>query len=277
MLGFQAEPGVAAERPAVAAVARAVQEIAAVELQSRLGGQHLHREAGHRKPGGEAQPHRVRGAVEHEIMVVAAGDPQLRIGLADARADAAGCQEIEGRAGHRTQLPGRDQGRIHGREASGGKGERMVQDVAAAGQVEVAVVGEVEHGRPAGAGLIVDRERAIPCQRIAHRNPQRAGEALVAVRAEMREGQRTAARLRRRLPQRPVEALRPAMQRIRRVVHRDPVVLALQREAAIGDAVGEAADGGAEIAVIGQVFGGGGETQHHLHGGGIRSRHPQRQ
>src|SRR3546814_18161650 len=102
---------------AVLADERAVEEVAGIDLHSRLGRQHFeHASAcGILEPRGELGFRR-QPRVEREIMVVAAPDHDLRVGaVADAVADDAAVAEIEYAAVDRLKLPGRDQRRATGR------------------------------------------------------------------------------------------------------------------------------------------------------------------
>ena len=64
----------------------------------------------------------------------------------------------------------------------------MVEDGgrAFAGEVEVGVVGEVDDGGLVGGGGVVDAQGVV-VERVADVRGERAGEALVAVRADERE------------------------------------------------------------------------------------------
>src|SRR3546814_6885725 len=89
---------------AVLADERAVEEVAGIDLHSRLGRQHFeHASArGILEPRGELGFRR-QPRVEREIMVVAAPDHDLRVGaVADAVADDAAVAEIEFRSEEHT-------------------------------------------------------------------------------------------------------------------------------------------------------------------------------
>ena len=144
-------------------VDRAVEEVARVELDPRLGGEDLERAAALRldDPGDLAQLARL--AAQHEVVVVAAAALQLLVGRVDARADRCRLAEVERRAVDRLHLAGRDQRRVDRREAVGLELQLVAEDraLALAGQVEVGVVREVDDRRRVGRRRVVDDEPAV--------------------------------------------------------------------------------------------------------------------
>ncbi len=100
-----------------------------------------------------------------------------------------------------------------------------------------------------GRRAILDRQPVVLAQRIGGVDRQRAGIAHLAVRADVAQRdvpRRTAAAV-DDLPQLLVEACRAAVERVGAVVDRHLIRLAVEREPAPGDPVGEAPDGRAEI------------------------------
>src|SRR5262245_37836358 len=98
MLGLQAEAGARAiDRAGLAA--RAVEEVARVELDRGLGGQHLEHPAADRLGYPRRAPQPAVGAFDLEAVVVAAGEPQLLIVVVDPRTDRGSLPEVERRAG----------------------------------------------------------------------------------------------------------------------------------------------------------------------------------
>jgi hypothetical protein len=200
--------------------------------------------------------HRTRvigaAAVQDPAVVVAAGDGQLLVVGVDALPERAGGAEVERRPGDRGGSAGkRPQFAVDRQVGGGDQGELMVEDGlgALAGQVEIGVVGQVDHGRGAGGGAVVDAQPPVR-EAVAHRGPQRPGEALVAVGADQGELDAAAAGYPDRLgrPQSGVESLVAAVQGVgaRGVAERNLVGAAVQGEAAVGYPVAEAADGGPE-------------------------------
>ena len=101
MLGLQGEAVALAVHPPAGADERAVEEVAGVELDAGLGGEHLEGAAavGVLGAGGEEQLAVVQLAVEHPVVVVAAPDHELlERGVADAVADRRRRAEVHRRA-----------------------------------------------------------------------------------------------------------------------------------------------------------------------------------
>ena len=149
---------------------------------------------------------------------------------------------------------GRDQRRVDRRVAVGVQPQLVVLDRpgALAGQVEVGVVGQVDVGRLVGRGGVVHLQPVAVVERVDHGHRQRAGEAALAVGA--RAGQPHARRSSSvltgcRRPDDLVEALEPAVQRVRAVVGVERVGDAVERELRAADAVAVAADDRAEVRV----------------------------
>jgi hypothetical protein len=140
-----------------------------------------------------------------------------------------------------------------GRKQARVQRELVVERAATAREVPVRVVGEVDDGRPVRRRAVVDAPFVRRGQRVAHRHVEPAGVVLVAVLARQRQLERDAAvGLRRQRLDRPpalAEAARPAVQSVRAVVARQRVGLAVEREAAVADAVGVAADERAEVRI----------------------------
>src|SRR4051812_38053288 len=176
----------------------AVEEVAAVELGAGLVGVHLDRAAvlGLPEAGGEPETVVVRPAAEHEVVVVAAADDQLRVIVPEPGADRGRFGEVERRTGDRSDLPGRDQAGVDRGVLGGIQLQHVAVDVAVAltEQVEVHVVGQVDDGRLAGEGrVVVDPQVVPPVERVGDRGRQLTGESHLAVRADV--GERDADRL----------------------------------------------------------------------------------
>ena len=165
------------------------------------------------------------GAVEHEVVVVAAAeDDLLRAGVADPLADRVRRREVERRAGHRRDLAGRDRGRVDRRVVGGHQLQLVVVGAAGAlaGEVEVGVVGQVDDRRRVGRRVVVDPQLVVVGQGVGDLDLERAGVALLAVRAGVAEPQADAVAVGdlARPPRRLVEALLAAVQVVGAVVER---------------------------------------------------------
>ena len=132
-----------------------------------------------------------RVVIDDEVVIVAAGEAELLVIVVDARADAFGGGEIEGRALHRPQLAGRDELRIHRREARGSYLEGVTENVAdaRAGEIEVAVLGEIDRRRRIGCRKEVDDDLAVGGQRVRDACSHFARIAFIAVGTDVVEPQ----------------------------------------------------------------------------------------
>ncbi len=142
----------------------------------------------------------------------------------------------------------------------------MVQRSAAAGQIEVGMRAQVDHGGLAGPRLVVDAPGIVRPQRVAHPHVHLARKAHLAIGAEVAHQQARAncgLRLEHGgLPQLRAEALAAAMQAIAEVVVVEAVFLPVEREACLGDAIGKAAGNHAELLVALDIVGEVVEAQH---------------
>ncbi len=88
----------------------AVQEVTAVDLEPGLGGLDLERTAASmlHEPRGEHEAG-CPAPIEHEVVVVSAGKPELLVVGVDPRADGRCSSEVERRAGNRGDLTRRQQ------------------------------------------------------------------------------------------------------------------------------------------------------------------------
>src|SRR3990167_7201783 len=102
-------------------------------------------------------PFGIQRPVEVEATLFGLGEFELRMVVLDVLADGGRLQEVHGRALDRRQFAGGNQGGIHRCVVAGVQGGDLLENVAVAraGQVEVAVVGEVEHRRFVGGGGVV--------------------------------------------------------------------------------------------------------------------------
>src|SRR5687767_930681 len=95
------------------ALERAVEKIAGVELQARLGRRDFERAAARTVDDPCRRLQTGTRASKVEVVIVAAGHFQLGIGLLDARTDRGGLTKIERCPVDWRDLSGRDQGRVN--------------------------------------------------------------------------------------------------------------------------------------------------------------------
>ena len=132
--------------------------------------------------------------VNDVIMVVAAGD------VGDPGADRRRLFEAHRSSGDGSENPRRDQAGIDGRIAVGNQGQLVAEDVARpAGQVEVAVMGQVDHRRLVGLRLVGDDQLVAVGQDVGDDGLEVSGVALLAVPAEVGEPDADAGRVADRL------------------------------------------------------------------------------
>ena len=168
----------------------------------------------------------------------------LVVGI-DARANGGGLRKVERSAIDGLQFTGGNQAGIDRREFRSVQREHVAEDVAfaLAGEIEVGVIGEVDDGVFVGGRGVIDFEFAA-CERVADDSGERAGIACFAGFADV--GEFDAAGNFFALPNLIVEAVRAAVQRVGRIVDRQIVGFAVERELAFGDAVAVASDQRAE-------------------------------
>src|SRR6266545_1378203 len=263
VLGLEGEAVALPVHPSAGPHQRPVQEVARVELQARLVGDDLEDAAAARldHPRGQLQAAAV--AVEHPVVVVAAADHELRVAVADARADGGRVPEVEGGAPEVGDLAGRDQRRVDRGVVAGVDPQLVAVDVAGAlaGQVPVVVVGEVDDRLEVAVAdevrTVVHADLVLVGQRVGDLARQGARVALVAVGAGEGEhqGDAVVVLLGGRGPDVLVEADGAAVEAIGRVVDRQLVGGAVEAELAERDAVGIAAGDAAEVRALGDVVG----------------------
>ena len=101
----------------------------------------------------------------------------------DALADAVRRREVQPGALDRRQLAGRYQAGVRGRVAIGIQLQHVIEHRAAARQVEVGMVREIDRRRLVRRGLVVDAQFVVVGQRVGHFDGERAWIALFSVRA----------------------------------------------------------------------------------------------
>src|SRR5664280_2498835 len=126
VLGLQCQSVSLTVGPPSGADMGTVQEVAAIQLQPGLVGQHLQ----HAPGGGVGQPSGPTQASspQYVVVVIAPGGQQLGVRVAQARADSRLAAEVQRGAGHLGDLAGRDQVLTQERELVGVYHERMCLD-----------------------------------------------------------------------------------------------------------------------------------------------------
>src|SRR6266550_5077545 len=117
------------------------------------------------------------------------------------------------------------------------------------------MVGEIKDGVLIGGSGVVDAQFVLIGQRVDHLGSQVARTALFAIFADIGQFQRlpmTAGDILGR-PQTLVEALQSAVQRVVTIVLGDVVGRPIEDELSVSDAIGVAADDGAEKRFVGEV------------------------
>ncbi len=191
----------------------------------------------------------------------------LTIGL-DILSDALGLREIERRSLHGSDFAGGHESAVHGREVAGVNLEDILFDAVAgrvSGEVEIGVVGHVDDGGRIGSGLVGNLQGVVVREGVGHRGFYGTGEVAVPVRGFAQEfhmmfiGFQDGIYL-------VLPAVGPAVQAVAVVVLRQLVFHPVQGEAALVDAIGVAADGGAEVrlVVLREIIGHLVEAQHHV-------------
>ena len=186
VLGLKGKAAVLFQRDAALAGGGAVlQEVAGVELDARLGGVHLHADAGlvAGRPGAEALAG-TPGPVEDIAVVEAAarhgGLVEAGVEVASQRLSGA---EVHRRTVHRQDLT-RGAGLVVALEVVGSvNAELLAQHIAAAVEVEVGVVGQVDDGVLVSGHTVVHPQGVVRREDIPHTDLQISGETVFARRA----------------------------------------------------------------------------------------------
>ena len=152
---------------------------------------------------------------------------------------------------------------------SAGSRQPMIQYAAVAvlaGEIEIAVIGDVDDRRPIRGRSILDRQFVVVAQRVGRGDLQRSGIAAFAIGAYVPEARHSPGRRSRPLdlPQHLVESLKPAVQMIRPVVGLERVPLPVELELPPRDAVREAPHRRAEILRLGEILGCARVTEHDI-------------
>ena len=240
LLRLQRDRLTEAQRLAILAVVRTIEEVAAVELKSYLIRRHIHAAA---RRGIVERSHCLYLTViltrENPVHVVAVAELELVVISIDTLADDVRLTEIVRRTLDGAKLTGRNQTLVRRRDVVTLDRQHVVQNRTAALTLEVEerVVRQVHNRRGIRLRTIVDAELVRRSQRVGHHNVQVPRETLLTVgRTVTEDNRRVGGRL--HVPNHAVEALQTAVQRLAVVVLRKRVLLAVEREAPLGYAVG---------------------------------------
>ena len=186
MLRFQRKTAVFLQRNAALARGGAVlQEIAGVELHARLGGIHLHADAAliAGRPCAEALAGTAIPVDDEAVVKSAAHHRRLGETGVDLPPQRFAGAEIHGRTGHRQDLPG-GAAVVPALEVAGRiEPELLVQHIAAAIQIEVCMVGQVDDGICIGRHPVVHPQGVVARQDVPHRDLEFPGETVLSVGA----------------------------------------------------------------------------------------------
>ncbi len=173
----------------------------------------------------------------------------LVVGI-DTRSNRGGFGEVEWRSRHWPQFARRDQCRVDRSEAVGIDHQFFAENIAfyVAGEIEIAVVRQIDDRRLRGLGLVIDAERVVVVERVGHVGRELPGISFFTVGADIGEDDARAHlgldRFRR--PKALIETLGPPMKTIGRIVDRQMILHAVQRKGTLCDPIAVAADRGAE-------------------------------
>src|SRR5580692_1877029 len=266
MLSLEAQRRVQLIRLSTFAFDRAVQEVPAVKLNSRLIGQNFKNSSATRiiKLGSFHQFS--SAAVEHPVVVIATPAVKLFVIAVDARSNSGGFAKIERSPCHRFQLSRRNQSRVHGGKARCMQRELMTQNVTPACEIEIGVIRKIDHSVFVRGGRILNAQVSL-YQCVANHSRQITWISCLAVFAEISQLHAVGDGL--GLPDHVVEAVGTAVKGVFAVVERQRIFLAIQRKAAVPNAIPVAANdssekrGGGAIEVSHvpvEII----ETQHHI-------------
>ena len=186
VLGLQGKAAVLAQGFAALARGGAVlQKVAGVQLDARLGGVQLHADAGliAGSPCADALAGAAGTVDDIAVVVAAAHHGGLGEAGVDLLADGLTCGKVHGGVRHRQDVAGGAGGIVALQIAGSVDAQLLVQHIAAAVQIEVAVVGQVYKGVGVRGHPVVHAEGVVVGEGIAHRDLQRAGKAVLAVGA----------------------------------------------------------------------------------------------
>ena len=113
MLRLQTQSRMLSVRHATFSLGRAIQKIPGIKLNSRLISQDLQHTSRRRLENLRRLGQFAARLIQHPVVVVPVSQLDLLVVRVDARTDRGRLREVKWRPGHRLQLSGRDQSRIH--------------------------------------------------------------------------------------------------------------------------------------------------------------------
>src|SRR5205814_3603699 len=160
VLRLQAKCRAMAVNLSTLAVNRAVEEVASIELNPGLGGEDLHDAPGFRLRDSRGERQAGAGTIQDKIVIVAPAEFQLFVGIVNTGSDGGGPAEVEGCAFDLAQLAGRDQGGVNRSKSVRVNHDLVLENtsVPLAGEVEVGMVGQIEHRIFVGRRRVFDYE-----------------------------------------------------------------------------------------------------------------------
>ena len=225
-----------------------IQEIAGVELDAGAVGVNGHAPSGNRVGKGGAGI-----AEDFPVVVIAALQLQRLVVRADVLTDGLGGAEIHGRPRNAAQFTGGDIFGIIGVEETAGDGQKLIHGgirLFVAGQIEIAVVGEIEDGILVAGGIVHDVQAILLVQRIGHPDNGIARETLVAVGAVQFQSDGGPG-VRYRRPHPLEEEVRAGVQVVSALVGSQAVRFTAQFKGGALQTVGVAANGSAQCRAVG--------------------------
>ena len=248
MLRFEADSAAARVDGAVLAGLLLIHHIAAIHLKARLVRIDLHEDATGGGIDGSCHLSDITLRIEDPVVVVATGLSELVEVVVDVCADSLGLTEVERGALYLGDAR-RDELVIDRSIVVRVDGELVIHNRGAwdAGEVEVAVVGEVNHRLLVRRRFVLDVDGIVIRQGISNLDVEVAREASLAVLREVGEFDRLGRRL-VSCPHLPVEALGTTVEAVRLVVLGKSVLCPVELELTVGDTVAVATDEGTKVA-----------------------------
>ena len=251
VLGLEAEGAASGIGDAFLADEAAVEEVASVELHTWLIGIHVHLDAA----GGvvEGACHSVDVAIgsQDPVVVVSVAVLNLHVGgVVDAVANAGGGAEVEGSAFDVSNLACCQHVLVDGSVLVGVQVQHFVESIlgGVAAQAEVAMVGQVEDGGLVGTALIGDGQGVVVAQLVGDLHADVARIAILAVRTCGGELEGLVVHL-IGFPDAVVEGNGAAsVETVHVVVGNQLILLSVEGELGISNAVAIASDEGSEVA-----------------------------
>ncbi len=160
--------------------------------------------------------------------------------------------EVKDRTLNAHSFPGRERSRAVLEALVGKELQLMAVHGAGTVEVEVAVVREVAERVAIRFGAVVELQCAA-AQTVCHTHGELSGEALLAVRRDAGEFYAILHRLCR--PDEGIKAAHTAVEAVGTIVFGERVLFAVERKRGSADAVADAADAGAEVAIVRLVLG----------------------